>query len=710
MNPSVLDGALAAQAAGLAVHFQRGKRAFERNWSSAPPKQADDIRRDYRDGYNIGFRAGAWSRLDGWPVVVLDADIRSDDPAHRDAARRAWRELVGEMKSTVKTGGGGAHLYLRCPPEHLPTDQSIVLRQSEERIGNKPAWTIELLSGGHGVTLPPSVHPSGQPYEWANGGLGHVAAIPDALLTSIRDARPTPAANALNAVSEWPAPRPIVADLKPVPAFEPDILLPEALRAWIMDEAERMPCPPDFIAAAALVSLGSIIGARCAVKPKSRDNWLVVPNLWGGIVGDPSAKKTPAWSAALKPMDRLIAKAIEEHQAAAADFETEKVVFDAQKAAIEGRIKEAAKKPSKGDPAIIAHELRSHGEQEPDAPKLRRYKTNDSTVEKLGELLRDNPSGLLVLRDELVGLIATWEREGREGERAFFLEAWNGHQSFDTDRIGRGHISIPNLCASIFGGIQPDKLTVYLEQATHALANDGMLQRFQMLVYPDARRWEWRNRAPDRYARDAAFGVIEKLAEFDPVAWGATPADDLCKFPHFFFDEEAQEIFIEWSGDLHRSRIADEDEPIIRQHLTKFDKLFPALALIFHLVDCAADGIFGPVSKDAALRAAAWCEYLEAHARRCYGLLKDDGLRAAQALAAKLERGKLDDGFTLRDVRRNQWRGLTADDAIQAALDWLEDEDWLRSEVTGGTGPGSGRRTVRYSINPAVGAKKKGTA
>jgi hypothetical protein len=62
------------------------------------------------------------------------------------------------------------------------------------------------------------------------------------------------------------------------------------------------------------------------------------------------------------------------------------------------------------------------------------------------------------------------------------------------------------------------------------------------------------------------------------------------------------------------------------------------------------------VTKDAALRAAARCEYLEAHARRCYGLLKYDRLRAAQALAAKLERGALEDGFTLRDVRRNQWR------------------------------------------------------
>ena len=116
---------------------------------------------------------------------------------------------------------------------------------------------------------------------------------------------------------------------------------------------------------------------------------------------------------------------------------------------------------------------------------MRRYKSNDTTVEKLGELLRENPTGLLVLRDELVGLIASWEREGREGDRAFFLEGWNGNPSFDTDRIKRGSIFIPNLCISIFGGIQPDKLTVYLEQAAHALANDGMLQRFQLLVYPD---------------------------------------------------------------------------------------------------------------------------------------------------------------------------------------------------------------------------------
>ena len=318
---------------------------------------------------------------------------------------------------------------------------------------------------------------------------------------------------------------------------------------------------------------------------------------------------------------------------------------------------------------------RTEGVSRPGCHDLRRYKTNDSTVEKLGELLRENPAGLLVLRDELVGLIATWSSEGREGERASSWRRGTAIRVSIRTASGAGTSASRTCARSIFGGIQPDKLTVYLEQAAHALANDGMPQRFQLLVYPDARRWEWRDRAPDKAARDAALAVFEALADFDPVAWGAASADDFAKFSHFRFSEEAQAVFIEWSGDMHRARIPNEDQPIIRQHLAKFDKLFPALALVFHLVDCAAQGIRGPVSKEAALRAAAWCEYLEAHARRCYGLLKDDGLRAAQALAAKLECEKLEDGFTLRDVRRNQWRSLTTDDAIHAALDWLEDED-----------------------------------
>ncbi len=666
-----------------------------------------------------GYTLGEPEYLDGKPLYRLhDLATRPDDPvivcegewcadaltkagaltttsgAADSAGKSDWRPLAGRTVTIWPDNDEAGHRYADAVADALRAQGCAV------RVIDVAALNME---------------PKADAVDWLAANPNAKAADVLALACTetpwrdVSDAQ-APSTAGLDAGTAWPEPKPIQAALHPVPAFDPDTLLPEALRGWIMDEADRMPCPPDFIAVGALVALGAIIGARCAIKPKSRDSWLIVPNLWGGIVGLPSAKKSPAIGAALKPLDRLIARAMEAHRADVEAFDSEKTVFEAKKEAIEHRIKAAAKDAKKGDLDGIARELQGHRQQAPEAPILRRYKSNDTTVEKLGELLRENPSGLLVMRDELVGLIASWDKEGREGERALYLEAWNGNASFDTDRIGRGSIFIPNLCVSIFGGIQPDKLTGYLEQAANALANDGMLQRFQLLVFPDHRAWEWRDRIPAKEARDRAFAVFDLLADFDPVAWGAAPVDDFAKFPYFRFDEAAQEIFIEWSGDLHRTRLPAEDHPIIAQHLAKFDKLFPALALILHLTDCAASGQRGPVTAAAALRAAAWCDYLEAHSRRCYGLLTDDGLRAAQALADKVRQGKLIDGFTARDVRRNQWRNLTSDEAVQAALDWLEDEDWLRADEVGGAGPGTGRRTWRYFINPktAKAAKSKG--
>lgn len=127
--------------------------------------------------------------------------------------------------------------------------------------------------------------------------------------------------------------------------------------------------------------------------------------------------------------------------------------------------------------------------EEPEKPHARRYKSNDSTVEKLGDLLVTNPQGMLVFRDELIGLLASWEKEGREGDKAFYLEGWNGTSSFSIDRIARGSLHIKNLCLSVFGGIQPELLERYLAGISTSMDNDGRIQRFQVLVYPDRVAW-----------------------------------------------------------------------------------------------------------------------------------------------------------------------------------------------------------------------------
>ncbi|TXL78257.1 DUF3987 domain-containing protein [Vineibacter terrae] len=500
---------------------------------------------------------------------------------------------------------------------------------------------------------------------------------------------------------DWPPPVPIEAELRSVKPFDPR-MLPEPLDGWVVDEAKRMACPPDFIAAAVLVALGSIVGARCAVNPKQNDSWQIVPNIWGAIVGDPASKKSPAMSTAFAPLNPLMEAERQMHEDALLKYRADKDIHDAKIEDMKARIKKAAAgKSDSEDMDACKRALEALYKHAPRRPPLHRYKTDDTTIEKAGELQQDQ-AGLLVKRDELTGWFASMDRSGHEADRPFWNESWNGNQSYDVDRIGRGHISIPNLCLSIFGGIQPDKLTMYLSRTVDALENDGLLQRFQMLVYPDPvpDRGKWRDLPPDKAKRDAAFAVFEKLATFEPLAWGAKPAGDLHRFPFFCFDEGGQKVFIGWFEVLY-SRIDNEEEPLIQQHLAKYTKLCASLALSFFLVRKAAGAEAELIEREDVVRAVAWCEFLEDHARRCYGLVLDRGQRAAQTLAKRLEQGKLADGFTAYDVRHQGWRGLKADSEAQAALNYLEGAHWLRAKATA-PGPDGGRPTVRYRINPAI--------
>jgi hypothetical protein len=201
------------------------------------------------------------------------------------------------------------------------------------------------------------------------------------------------------------------------------------------------------------------------------------------------------------------------------------------------------------------------------------------------------------------------------------LESWNGYSDYAVDRVKRGSSYLPNLCLAVFGGIQPSRLTAYINQAQDALADDGMLQRFQMLVYPDPVRWENVDRAPNLVSLYRAYGVFEALANMVPQHWGAG-SNKFIKFPYFTFQAGAQATFDEWHTDLHRSRLPAEEDPLIAQWLAKLDNLFLGLALIFHLIDIADTQIPQPgetladaakipswaawVGLDAARRAAGW--------------------------------------------------------------------------------------------------------
>ena len=107
------------------------------------------------------------------------------------------------------------------------------------------------------------------------------------------------------------------------------------------------------------------------------------------------------------------------------------------------------------------------------------------------------------------------------------------------------------------------------------------------------------------------------------------------------------------------------------------------------------------VNLEPTQRAAAWCDYLEAHARRIYyGVTARVGT-TVRLLGGKIRTRKLPTPFTARDVYRPQWAGLTEPADVTAALEVLEDLGWLKREATSPATIG-GRPTNRYHINPRI--------
>ncbi|WID98423.1 DUF3987 domain-containing protein [Bosea vestrisii] len=237
----------------------------------------------------------------------------------------------------------------------------------------------------------------------------------------------------------WPRPVPIVSTLPPVARFTAD-LLPDDLRRYVFDVAERQQSPVDFVAVAMLCGLSAVFGNKVRVRPKQHDDWTITPNLWGALVGPPSAMKSPTMQAALAPAYMLQdeMRALWEQQCASiaedemlAELSAKTAKSQAAKAMKSGD-REAARK--------LLKESQGDGEEMPPCPRLI---VNDATVEKLGELLNENRNGLLLIRDELPGFLSRMEDVECQGERAFYLEAFNGDGSFtfEAERLARVEIS-----------------------------------------------------------------------------------------------------------------------------------------------------------------------------------------------------------------------------------------------------------------------------
>ena len=164
------------------------------------------------------------------------------------------------------------------------------------------------------------------------------------------------------------------------------------------------------------------------------------------------------------------------------------------------------------------------------------------------------------------------------------------------------------------------------------------------------------------------------------------------------FSPDAQELFYEWWGKLEERVREPELQPAeaFVSHLGKYRSLMPSLALIFHMCH-RPNGT--PVSIEAARMAAAWCDFLERHARKVYAVELNPGVESAHALAAKIKARVVEDGETLRIVYRKGWSHLKEPDQVDEAVSVLIECGWVRIERVD-AGETGGRPSIVLRINP----------
>lgn len=504
---------------------------------------------------------------------------------------------------------------------------------------------------------------------------------------------------------EWQEPLPLPkSDLLPVLAFEVDTMLPNPLRSFVKDSSYRMQMPPDLTAVFLVTVFSSLLGANYRIQPKKYDDWAEVPNLWSIGVAPPGSLKSPCLDEAIKPINVLDQKAQKQFEndnrlylKKAEAIETKKKNLTVLSKKAEKRLIEA--RAQKKEHLLIEKEITEYHEElqkveNLKGPKLKRYMTNDSTIEKLQEIESDNDRGVLVVRDEIISLLEGFEVKGGEADRGFYLSGWGGKSSYYVDRITRGSIYILHHCISLIGTTQPLKLQNYILK----LVIDGLLQRF-IIVYPDFFKKDYTDQCPDNAAIEAVCKIAEIIDSDSFLKNSKSKAPKTNnELLHFSFESIAQERFKQWLIELEE-QIDKEENPFIKEVLSKYRGLIPSLALIFHVITIALTGQDknNPVTLDMLNMAIRWHPYLESHARRIYGM-KDNLVDTwVASLAKKIKDRTFDKEFSVRDVYSKRLAGIRRDPGIAtAACEMLVQLHWLREIPTPGV------KGTRYIVNPLL--------
>jgi putative DNA primase/helicase len=395
-----------------------------------------------------------------------------------------------------------------------------------------------------------------------------------------------------------------LVELPEAPPFPVDAL-PQSCRRFVKEAATAIGCAPDLVAVPLLGLLSSAIGNSRQVQLKR--GWKESAALFAVVVAEPGDKKTPAQKAALAPLWQAQKRLKTEYQAEHEVFEEELRRWEVER--------KTAGKEAEPAPA------------RPKEPVLRSVVVDDVTVERLADILDENPRGVTSAQDELSGWVLAmnqYKAGGKGADRQFWLRVWS-NAPVKVDRKSR---KVPAIIAepwvSVVGSIQPEILP-----ELNIGRNDGMLDRF-LYSYPEPQYTKHTDHEVSATAEHTVFTLYGKLADLK------MPESDGEPFPGTVpMTKEAWEVFKELADELSEEAHALDFPRRLRGAWSKLEAYLARLSLILALSRLVESDEREQVEPRDVFAASVLINYFKAHIRRVFVELHGKGSMDLLAAALK---------------------------------------------------------------------------
>ena len=393
---------------------------------------------------------------------------------------------------------------------------------------------------------------------------------------------------------------------QPLQRYEPfpTDCLPAVLRDFIEAGATAASCDAAHIALPALAGVASAIGMSRQLKLKS--SWRVPSILWTATVGDSGSKKSVGSGLALGPIEAIESQNERRFNRECRQHERQLNIWERET---------ADWKRSKS---------RGPAPEKPESPASRRVMLDNATIEALAPLLKANPRGLLLAKDELKAWLGSFDRYAGSGtsgsDESHWLSTYNGRPMLVDRKTGKyPTIHVPRAAVSITGNIPPGILKRSMNKERR---ESGLAARF-LMACPPRQRVQWTEATIPTEIERTYRMLFEELYKLQPLSF----SDGEMQPVDVELNAEAKALFTAFYNQHNEEQLDLVGD--LAAVWSKMEETAARIALVVHMVrSCSGEegvdpGVLDETSMASGIRLATW---FKNEMRRVYAILGESEL------------------------------------------------------------------------------------